>query len=74
MVKTAFLLGDRPAIDTIEALTQIQSFSIQKAEIYTYLIKSRLELSAYLWTENNAAYELPADVIPQKKMNCNRKT
>jgi outer membrane protein TolC len=67
MVKTAFLLGDRPAIDTIEALTQIQSFSIQKAEIYTYLIKSRLELSAYLWTGNNTAYELPADVIPQKQ-------
>jgi outer membrane protein TolC len=66
MVKTAFLLGDRPAIDTIEALTQIQSFSIQKAEIYTHLIKSRLELSAYLWRENNTAYELPADVIPQK--------
>ena len=67
MVKTAFLLGDRPAIDTIEALTQIQTFSIQKAEIYSYLLKSRLELSAYLWTENNAAYELPADVIPQKQ-------
>ena len=65
MVRTAFLLGDRPAIDTVEALTQIQAFTIQKAEIYGYLLQSRLELSAFLWTENNTVYELPAEVMPQ---------
>lgn len=65
MVKTAYLLGDRAAIDTIEAFTQVQSFSIRQNETFTALIKAQLQLSTFLWTENQQQYDLPADVEPQ---------
>lgn len=71
MVKAAYQLGDRPAIDTLEALTQIQSFLIKQNEAATELIKSRLQLSAFLWTGNEQQYDLPADVIPQNWSNEN---
>lgn len=71
MVKAAFQLGDRPAIDTLEALTQIQSFLIKQNEAATELIKSRLQLSAFLWTGNEQQYDLPADVVPQNPGNEN---
>lgn len=66
MVKTAYQLGDRPAIDTLEAFTQIQSFKIKQNEVFTTLIKSNLQLSTFLWTENQLQYELPTDVVLQE--------
>ena len=66
MVKTAYQLGDRPAIDTLEASTQIQSFVIKQNEAFTSLIKANLQLSTFLWTESQVQYSQPADVIPQE--------
>lgn len=66
LVKTAFQLGDRPAIDTLEVYTQVQSFQIRLSEAYQSLVKSRLQLSAFLWTENGGQIELPFDAIPQE--------
>jgi outer membrane protein TolC len=65
MVKTAHRLGDRPAIDTLEATTQVQLFEQQESEIFMFLQKSRLELSIYLWREGEVAYELPEDAVPE---------
>jgi outer membrane protein TolC len=60
-----YQLGDRPAIDTVEALTQIQTFEVARADVYTKLVKAELDLSAYLWREANEPYNLPATVIPE---------
>lgn len=64
-VRTAQLLGDRPAIDTIEAQTQVQSFEIDLAQAQQYLLQARLRLSNYLWLENGAPAELPTEVLPE---------
>ncbi|MGZ8538836.1 MAG: TolC family protein [Flavisolibacter sp.] len=64
-VKTAFQLGDRPAIDTIEAYTQVQSFQIKLSETYQNVARANLQLSTFLWTENGDQTELPFDAIPQ---------
>jgi outer membrane protein TolC len=66
MVRTAYLLGDRPAIDTLEALTQVQTFEQRESEALMEVVKSRLELSTFLWTAEGGAYDLPDDVIPQE--------
>jgi outer membrane protein TolC len=66
MVKTAVTLGDRPAIDTLEAFTQVQTFELRESEILMELVKARLQLSTYLWREGDVPYELPADVQPQR--------
>lgn len=66
MVKTAYRLGDRAAIDTLEAFTQIQSFAIRQNATSAALVKAQLQLSAFLWTESQSQYDLPADVVPQE--------
>jgi outer membrane protein TolC len=39
LVRTAFQLGDRPAIDTLEAYTQVQAFQIRLSEAFQNLMK-----------------------------------
>lgn len=71
MVKTAFRLGDRPAIDTLEAATQVQLFKQHVVGAEMNLQKSMLELAVYLWTEKEQAYELPQDAVPEQLENKN---
>lgn len=70
-VKTAFRLGDRPAIDTIEAITQLQSFELLKNKAWLEFQNTGLELSVFLWTENTTPYNLPATIIPGESSSLN---
>lgn len=65
LIKKAYQNGERPAIDTIEAITQLQSFEYRKNQYWLEFQNSGLELSAYLWKTNNEPYYLPENVIPQ---------
>ena len=65
MVRTTYQVGERPAIDTLEALTQLQSFKLQQNEIGMRLNQARLELSVYLWQKEKLPYELPEEVVPE---------
>jgi outer membrane protein TolC len=64
LVKLAFQNGDRSAIDTIEALTQVQNFQMLQADAAVKLNTASLELSNYLWDERDSAYELSPRVVP----------
>lgn len=64
MVKRAWQLGDRPAIDTVDAYTQVQQFQQMELEMLMRLANAQLELSTFLWTANGTAYTLPEDVAP----------
>ncbi len=64
LVKIAFDNGDRSAIDTIEALTQIQNFEMLQADAKVKLNTASLELSNFLWTNQDSAYLLPAKAVP----------
>jgi outer membrane protein TolC len=68
LVITAFRLGERPAIDTIEALSQLQNFEYLQNEAWLNWQNTTQQLNAFLWTENNNPYELPAGVLPDKKV------
>ena len=65
LVRAVFQLGDRPAIDTLEAYTQVQSFQIKLSEAYQNLLKANFQLSTFLWIGKSPQTELPFDVIPQ---------
>jgi len=65
LVRKTFQLGERPAIDTLEAYIQVQSFQIRLSEAFQNLIKANLELSAFLWTKDGGKAELDLGVIPQ---------
>lgn len=63
-VKRSYIEGDKPAIDTLEASINYKSriLDLEKAKIG--YIKSKLELSNYLWLENNLPLELEQNMIP----------
>ena len=63
-VRSSFMGGDRAAIDTVEALTQLQNFQFQSTEAQYRFLASGLELSNFLWLENEQPFQLPTNVIP----------
>ncbi len=68
LVKTAFVLGERPAIDTTEALTQLQNFQLLKSEAGLSFQNITLDLSVFLWTAAAEPYNLPANIVPAEDL------
>lgn len=62
--KKAAQLGDRPAIDTTEALTQLQSRQLQQTEARLQFIKAGFELTNYLWLDNGLPRAFDAALLP----------
>ena len=56
--------GDRPALDTTEALAQLQLFEVQWNQTLVALRKSQWELSQFLWKEDQTPYLLPETCQP----------
>ena len=67
LVKIGFRQGDRAAIDTIEALAQLQNFQYLQNESLVQLKNANVALSAFLWLENNMFYQLKDDVKPNEE-------
>ena len=63
-VRSAFRQGDRPALDTTEALAQLQQLQVQQQAARLELRNSQLELSVFLWTAEENPYLLPEEVSP----------
>ena len=64
LVKLEILQGNRPAIDSIEAQTQLQQFQLLNREIALKFLNAGLELSAYLWKQDGTPYSIPEHVLP----------
>ncbi|GHB28291.1 transporter [Mongoliitalea lutea] len=69
MVRESFVQGDFPAIDTVEAYTQVQDrlFSLQSAQINFF--KSTQMLNTFLWDENEEPVDLVEDVFPENVLD-----
>lgn len=64
LVRTGYQLGERPAIDTTEALTQLQHFQLLRDNAWLSFRNSGLELEIFLWTNDDQPARLPVDVMP----------
>lgn len=64
LVTMAFDLGDRPAIDTIEALSQLQYFELQQSQALLDFKNAGLELAVHLWSANTNPVLLADDMVP----------
>ena len=71
-LSTQTLLGDKPAIDSVEAYITVQERIIQKEKTAIELQNARLVLSNHLWNQDGNPLELPADAIPQVIDETNR--
>ncbi len=63
-VKQSALVGDRASIDTVEAKIIVYNWSLSLEQSKIEFLKSSLELSNYLWLQNNVPVELQENVIP----------
>ena len=61
--------GDKPAIDSTEAGITVKSRRLNLESSKLKLQKSRLELSNYLWLENNVPIELDENLIPEMTLS-----
>ncbi len=69
LVKIGFRQGDRPAIDTTEALAQLQNFRFLQNDAAVKFKNAGVLLSAFLWLENNTWYQLNDRVTPGNSWN-----
>jgi outer membrane protein TolC len=63
IVKT-FELGDRPAIDTLEAKIALDTRKLNYEKAKIKFLKSTLELSNFLWLKNNIPVEIKNTIRP----------
>lgn len=64
LTKKTFEYGEKPAIDTIEALSQLQNFELQQRDAFLSFVKSTQQLQLFLWKDNQQFYELPEMIYP----------
>ncbi len=64
MTKESFRLGDRAAIDTTEAYLQVQDRLFNLSQIQLLYQNAGLELSGFLWGENETPLEITDKLFP----------
>jgi outer membrane protein TolC len=60
--------GDKPAIDSVEAGINVRNRELSLEDFKLKLIKAKLELSNFLWLDNNIPMELQDAIIPEEKL------
>ena len=65
-IRKSYFNGEKAEIDTIEASNQYQMFSYKRNDAEIRFMKSRLNLSTFLWKNDNIPYELPQEVSPNQ--------
>ncbi len=63
-IKKSYEVGDKPAIDTLEARITLNNRKLNLEKSRIKFIKASLELSNFLWLDNNTPIELEDNVIP----------
>lgn len=63
-VRIEYEQGARPAIDTTEALSQLQNFYLLENNAQLAFQNAGLELSGFLWLENNAPLKWSDSIVP----------
>lgn len=68
-IKSLIEQGDKPAIDSIEAGIIVKNRLLSLEDANLKLSKSKLELSNFLWLENNIPLELSETLLPEENLN-----
>ncbi len=67
-IQTLILNGDKPAIDSVEAVINVRNRQLSLEDARLKLAKSKLELSNFLWLDNNIPMELQDGIVPEEKL------
>lgn len=61
--------GDRPGVDSTEALTQLLTFRSQQNDAMIRFLAAGFDLSNYMWGDNGEPYVLPQGIVPSVNMD-----
>lgn len=61
--------GDKPAIDSIEAGITVRNRDLNLEDAKLKLAKAKLEVSNYIWTENNIPLEIDDSLYPEIELD-----
>ncbi|GHE41902.1 transporter [Sphingobacterium griseoflavum] len=64
-IREQALLGDKPTIDSVEAVITVQERRMELAKYEIELQNARLVLSNHLWNDERQPVELPEQAIPE---------
>ncbi|PIF32925.1 outer membrane protein TolC [Flavobacterium sp. 9] len=64
-IKSLITQGDKPAIDSIEAGIIVKNRALSLEDSKLKLAKAKLELSNFMWLENNIPLEISDDLVPE---------
>ncbi|BFM43694.1 TolC family protein [Flavobacterium sp. CFS9] len=64
-IKSLIKQGDKPAIDSIEAGIIVRNRALSLEDSKLKLTKAKLELSNYMWLENNIPLEISDELMPE---------
>ena len=67
-IKSLIDEGDKPAIDSIEAGIIVKNRLLSLEDATMKLLKAKLELSNFLWLENNIPLEISETLIPEENL------
>lgn len=56
--------GDRPGVDSAEALTQLLTFRMLQTQAYASFLNAGYDMSNYLWAPGNTPYVIDSTVLP----------
>jgi outer membrane protein TolC len=63
-IKKSYEVGEKPAIDTLEARITLNTRRLNLEKSRIKLVKAALELSNFLWLDDNTPIEIKATIIP----------
>ncbi|MGV3704264.1 MAG: TolC family protein [Arcticibacter sp.] len=64
LIQKTYNYGEKAAIDTTEAISQLRGFELEQQEAYLQYVKATMELSLYLWKDNQKPFELDRPMFP----------
>jgi outer membrane protein TolC len=64
-IKALISQGDKPAIDSVEAGISLKNRELSLEDSKLKLAKAKLELSNFLWLENNIPLEMSDSLVPE---------
>lgn len=70
-IKQSALAGDIAAIDTVEAGIALQNRQLSLEQARISYVKKTLDLSTFLWLEDNVPVELQPNVVPERSVGAN---
>ncbi|MEG2079772.1 TolC family protein, partial [Chryseobacterium sp.] len=68
LTKKTFEFGEKPAIDTIEALSQLQNLELLQSDAFLSFVKSTQQLQLFLWKDGQQLYELSEMIYPSDNL------